>query len=327
MLTKLESMARIPLAQLPTPLELMPRLGKALGLQELYVKRDDLTGTELGGNKARKLEYEFAQIVRQKCDVVITTGGPQSNHARITAAFARKLGIETKLVLTGDRPADNQGNLLLNSILGAQIRFVPEYLTPVELNAQMEKWKNELLESGRNPYLIPLGASTGLGALGYVRAMSELLPFFGRKEVQILLAVGSCGTLAGAVLGAEFFLPFARVIGISVSRKSRDIATRTIAIMKESSEYLHCLTTLKEDDLEIYDDYYGEYGKLTPSGKEALLLAGRTEGLLLDPIYTAKAMAGLCDLARRGVLKKEVPTVFVHTGGLPITFAFSKELS
>ena len=320
----IDSINRVSLADLPTPLQEMPRLAETVGLSRLLFKRDDLTGLAMGGNKARKLEYEFAEVLKQGCDVVVTVGGTQSNLARMTAAAARKIGIEAKLVLGGPDFIEYDGNLLLNVLLGAEIRYLEDDSLDA-LSKAMDDWVRELKKQGRKPYVLPVGGSTGRGALGYVRAMEELAKQFGQGPVQIVLAVGSCGTLAGAVLGAKLFMPRARVVGISVSRASSEIASRTAEIIEESRQLLKSNIMVAEENIESYDGYYQEYGVMTDSGKEAIRLCALREGVLLDPVYTGKAMAGLIDLVRRRVLDPSVPVIFIHTGGLPGLFAFEKE--
>jgi len=323
----IDTIARVHLANLPTPLEEAPRLAKHLGLSRLFIKRDDMTGLAFGGNKARKLEYDFARILEQNYDTVVTVGGVQSNHARMTAAAARRTGIDVKLVLGGPDFSEYQGNLLLDTLLGAEIRFLKNDDDNDHLEAAMEEWVAELTAAGRKPYRIPVGGSTGLSALGYVLAMRELAGQIppGDVPVQVILAVGSCGTLAGAVLGARLFLPHSRIIGISVSRTSEEIARRTREIIGESARLLGSDIAAADCRIESHDRYFQEYGLPTESGKEAILTSARLEGLLLDPVYTGKAMAGLIDLAHTGKISPDVPTVFVHTGGLPILFAFEKE--
>ena len=321
----LERIPRLLIADLPTPLEEAPRLAAHLGIGRLFIKRDDQTGLALGGNKARKLEYDFAEIVAHKYDTVLTVGGAQSNHARMTAAIARKLGIDVKLVLGGPPVTAFHGNLLLDVILGAEIRYLENNDRNEDLEAAMKSWHDELCRRGRKPYSIPIGGSTGLSALGYVRAMLELSEQVPKGPVQIILAVGSCGTLAGAILGTRLFLPDARVIGISVSRTSRQIAKRTLELIAESSEILGIGHDVPESRIETYDIYHEEYGVPTDSGKQAILTCARLEGTLLDPVYTGKAMAGLMDLTKRNIIDKSIPTVFLHTGGIPIAFAFENE--
>ncbi len=318
----LDAIPRVRLADLPTPLDEAPRLARHLNLASLRIKRDDQTGLAGGGNKARKLEYDFAEILRLGCDVVVTVGGAQSNHARMTAAAARKLGLDVKLVLGGPDVEGFPGNMLLDALFGAEIRFLRNNDNNTDLTEAMITWVNELRAAGRNPYAIPVGGSTGLGALGYVRAMHELAGQVGDAPLQIVLAVGSCGTLAGVLLGARLFLPRARIVGISVSRTRPQIAEQTLVIIKESQRLLRLNLPFAASDVEVYDEYYGEYGVSTESGKDAILTAARLEGLILDPIYTGKTMAGLMDLARRDILDRSRPVVFLHTGGLPILFSF-----
>ena len=321
----IESIPRVCLADLPTPLEDAPRLARHLGMRSLLIKRDDQTGLALGGNKARKLEYDFAEIIRRGCDVVVTVGGAQSNHARMTAAAARKLGIDVKLVLGGRTFEEFQGNMLLDVVFGAEIRYLKDNDENDALTAAMNNWVQELQKDGRRPYAIPVGGSTGLGALGYVRAMQELAGQLGQQPVQIVLAVGSCGTLAGTLLGAELFLPHARVIGISVSRTSDQIASQTVSLVKESAHLLNVESRISERDIETYDSYHWAYGAFTESGKDAILTCARLEGILLDPVYTGKTMAGLIDLAQKGLIDRNIPTIFLHTGGVPILFAHERQ--
>jgi D-cysteine desulfhydrase len=321
----IDTICRLKLAHLPTPLEEAPRLAHYLDISRLLIKRDDQTGLALGGNKARKLEYDFAEIINKGCDVVVTVGGSQSNHARMTAAAARKLGIDVKLVLGGSDVDEFQGNMLLDVLLGAEIRFLRNNDDNSSLTAVMEEWVRELTKEGRKPYALPIGGSTGLGALGYVRAMQELAGQFGPDPVQIVLAVGSCGTLAGTLLGAHMFMPRARVVGISVSRTSRQITVQTAALVKESARLLNLTDFPAQDRVESYDTYFQQYGEFTDSAREAIIACARCEGILLDPVYTGKAMAGLIDLVRKGVLNREIPIVFIHTGGLPILFAYEQQ--
>ena len=318
----LDAIGRVPLAVLPTPLQEAPRLARHLGLARLLVKRDDATGLAMGGNKARKLEYDLAPLLSGDFDVVLTVGGTQSNHAAMTAAAACRLGVECGLVLGGPDVSRRRGNLLLDALYGARVRYLVDDDANDSLAAAMERWAGELRAEGRRPFEVPLGGSTAAGALGYVRAMRELVSQLGPGPVQVVAAVGSCGTLAGLALGARLFLPAARVVGISVSREAGAIAARTAEIADGSARLLGLPPRLAAADVECHDAFRGEYGVATEEGREAILLAARLEGLLLDPVYTGKAMSGLVGLASDGRLDPEVPVVFVHTGGLPILFAF-----
>ena len=220
-LAMLDSTPRVSLATLPTPLVEAPRLAGEIGLKSLFFKRDDLTGFAGGGTKVRKLEYDFAEILANKYNVVLTAGGVQSNHARLTAAAARRFGLDAKLVLGGPPFTSFDGNLLLDILFGASIRFLPNDDENDHLTSAMTAWADELKTAGANPYISPIGGSTGLGALGCVAEMRELAgQVMPHERLQIVLPVGSCGSFAGILLGARLFLPNARIIGISVSRSS-----------------------------------------------------------------------------------------------------------
>jgi 1-aminocyclopropane-1-carboxylate deaminase/D-cysteine desulfhydrase-like pyridoxal-dependent ACC family enzyme len=298
MLSALENFKSIHLANLPTPLEEAPRLASKYGLEKLYLKRDDLTGLAGGGNKARKLEYDFAEILAGGYDVVITAGGAQSNHARMTAAAA---------------------------FFGTEVRYQIDDDANDSLTRAMEQWAGELRRAGRRPFILPIGGSSGLGALGYVKAMHELASQLPDPKVQIVVGVGSCGTLAGIIVGAREFLPGARIIGISVSRTRDAIVQRTNELIRECRTLMNLSGDTASTTIECYDHYHGSYGEMTASGKQAILDCARLEGCILDPIYTGKVMAGLVDLAATGVLDRKLPVVFIHTGGLPINFAFGSD--
>ena len=321
----LDKIPTIKLASIPTPLDEAQRLADKIGLTKLFIKRDDLTGLAGGGNKARKLEYDFAEIIHGGYDVVMTAGGIQSNHARMTAAAARKLGLDIKLVLGGSDFKIAKGNLLLDVMFGAEIRYLVDDDANASLEKEMQKWADELLKQGRKPYVISIGGSTRLGALGYVKAMQELLEQFGNEKVQVTLGVGSCGTLAGTILGAKIFMPNARVIGISVSRTVDAIKKRTKELINESAALIDYKIE-NEILIECYDDYHTEYGIITKAGEQAINDCANLEGILLDPIYTGKVMAGLIDLTKKNIIGKTIPVIFIHTGGMPIIFSFESEL-
>jgi D-cysteine desulfhydrase len=322
----LDKIATIKLANLPTPLEEAPRLANKIGLSKLYFKRDDLTGLAGGGNKARKLEYDFHDILSGGFDVVITAGGIQSNHARMTAAAGRKLGIDVKLVLGGPDFQLLKGNLLLDSIFGAEIRYLVDDDANDQLTVAMEQWADELKIAGHKPYILPIGGSSGLGALGYVKAMQEIAEQIDGGKVQIMLAVGSCGTFAGTILGCKLFLPDARVIGISVSRTSEAIKMRTAEIISESAQLLNYKIDTDKMPIECYDTYFTEYGLMTKECEKAIFECADLEGILLDPVYTGKVMAGLKGLVADNVIDRSIPVLFIHTGGMPIIFSFEDEL-
>ena len=324
---KLSEFSRIPLAHLPTPLEDAPRLGSAIGLPNLRVKRDDATGLAMGGNKARKLEYLLAEAVAQEADVVFTTGGVQSNHARMTAAAACKLGMRSELFICDPEPEVAQGNLLLDRLYGATLHFIPG-LTLGQMYDRMEQRALELRERGHRPYIIPVGGSTPLGSLGYVRAVQELAEQCRARDLRIdvmTVATGSTGTLSGITLGARLFMPETRVYGISVSPWAAAGKQKTAQIAGDAARLLGVDWSPTPAEICLWDDWLGPaYGVPTPEGLDVIRIAAQTEGYLLDPVYTGKALAGTRGLAERGQLGRDETVVFWHTGGAPALFAFEK---
>ncbi|MFN3652836.1 MAG: D-cysteine desulfhydrase family protein [Armatimonadota bacterium] len=327
---RLDAVPRVSLAHLPTPLERAPRLGRAIGLPQLRVKRDDATGLALGGNKARKLEYLLADARTQGADVVITTGGVQSNHARMTAAAARRLGMEAVLCLCDPEPEEARGNLLLDRVLGADVRFWPG-LSLGEMHAALDRLADELRAAGRRPYVIPVGGSTPLGSLGYVRAVRELAEQAAAEGLWIdamTVAAGSTGTLAGILLGARLFLPGTRVYGISVCPGISGLRRKCAETIAAAAELLGADWRPDPDEVPILGDWLGEgYGIPTEEGREAIRLAACTEGYLVDPVYTGKSLAGTRGLAARGELLPGETVVYWHTGGAPALFAFPESVS
>lgn len=324
----LSSFPRVRLADLPTPLHeafsLREALGGAGACPRILIKRDDNTGLALGGNKARKLEFLMAEALLAGADTVITTGGPQSNHARMTAAAARRLGMQPVLLLAGKDPGERRGNLLLDVLLGADLEFIETHDDDL-LNERLAQIAIEQERRGRRPCVIPLGGSTPVGALGYAVAMAEILDQadgLGARVDRVFVASGSGGTQAGLCVGALLFESRAQITGISVSRPRRDLAARVAEIAGGCARLLDLDHPFRAADIMVHDDYIGEgYAIPSPSGKEALELLARCEGVILDPVYTAKAMAGLIDLVRRGAFDPDETIVFVHTGGVPALFA------
>jgi D-cysteine desulfhydrase family pyridoxal phosphate-dependent enzyme len=321
----LDLIARERLAHLPTPLEPAPRLGAACGLSSLWVKRDDATGLALGGNKARKLEYLLADARARGADVLLTVGGVQSNHARMTAAAACRFGMECRLFLDGEEPPVHQGNLLLDDLFGATVTFMPDASLPA-LNEAMAVEAAALTEQGKTPYRIPVGGSTGLGALGYVAAARELAgqaAALGITVGAIVVAVGSTGTLAGLTLGARLYLPESVILGVSVSSPEARCRSKGARIAGEAADLLGLRVRPAPEDLTVTDAFLGPgYGIPTPEAEAAIHLAARCEGLILDPVYTGKAFAGLRAMATSGELPGDRAVVFWHTGGVPALFAF-----
>jgi len=325
---------RISLATLPTPLQPADRLRAALGgaaCPRILIKRDDLTGLALGGNKARKLEFLIADALKQDATVVVTTGAVQSNHARMTAAAARAAGLDVVLILTadGDHPPV-QGNLLLDHLFGATIHYVPLPADPLLPTSDIEEAKvAEVLQTlrsrGQRPYFIPVGGSSGVGVFGYVTGTLELveqLRASNERPARLYYASGSRGTQAGLTLGAKIHAAPYTVYGVAVSGGESFKRERALRIANEAATIAGVSTRLTTDDLVTDQRYIGAgYGIATPECLEAIRLLASTEGILLDPVYTAKAMAGLIDHVRRGELDPDAPVVFLHTGGVPALFA------
>lgn len=323
---RLDEIPRIHIADLPTPLDQAPNLAADLGLERLFIKRDDNTGLALGGNKARKLEYLMAEAQAAGTDVVLACGGPQSNHVRMTAAAAKRLGMACIIFMPRESvPERFEGNLLLDVLLGAELRFLPN-LGFAGLERAMAQEEARLLEEGRTPYVIPIGGSTPLGALGYVTAVRELagqLKEYGYDSADIVVALGTGGTLAGIALGTYLFMPESRLIGISVVMSATAIRPKVERIAVNASKLILVDHEPGLERIEVYDQYLGEgYGIPTAECKNAILLTARTEGIVLDPVYTGKAMSGLVDLACRGQIGRDRPVVFWHTGGAPALFAY-----
>jgi len=312
-------MPRFELAMLPTPLQEAPRLAKAIGLDRLLIKRDDNTGLAFGGNKARKLEYLVADAMRQGADMLLTLGAPQSNHCRMTAAAARVAGMECELVLNG-RPIDEvQGNMLLDRLFGAQWIFAGDRKS----SEVMAERADHLRADGHRPYVIPGGGSNGLGALGYVGCAFELAQQLDERSEHpryIVCAGGSCGTLSGLTLGVALAGLDAQVVGVSISRSVPDRVARVREIVIDSCEHLDIATPIATP--EIWGDYIGPgYGMQTELSERALTTVAMAEGIVLDPVYTAKAFGGLIGEIQAGRVKRSDLVVFVHTGGTPALFA------
>ena len=319
MLAELDRLPRFELATLPTPLQEAPRLAKAIGLDHLLIKRDDNTGLAFGGNKARKLEYLIADAMQQSADVVITLGAPQSNHCRMTAAAARVAGMDCELVFAGQPIEEVQANMLLDRFFGATWSFAGARPPPEVVAARAE----ELRSGGRRPYVIPGGGSNGLGAVGYVGCALELAEQLGErgdKPRYIVCAGGSCGTLSGLTLGVALAGLESQVVGVSISRSVPDRVARVQEIMAESCELLDL--PAPEAAPEVWGDYIGPgYGMQTELSRRALNTVAWSEGILLDPVYTAKAFGGLMAEIEAGRVKRSDHVVFVHTGGTPALFA------
>ncbi len=321
-----DSLARVSIAHLPTPLEEMPRLSEALGGPRLFVKRDDQTGLATGGNKARKLEFLVADALEKGADTLITAGAVQSNHARQTAAAAAKFGLRCCLVLGGESPGHWTGNLLLDELLGADIHWAGGR----DRAQVMEEVAEEMTRLGRHPYIIPVGGSNPVGAAGYVEAMVELMAQLAQQDLQVdrvVFPTGSGGTQAGLIVGAKALGFAGRIEGISVSATQDVLKPRLKELVSETTALLGLDLSFAGEDFIVHDDYLGEgYAKMGPPEREAIRLSARTESLLVGPVYTGRALAGLIDLVRRGVFGPDETVLFWHTGGTPALFAYADEL-
>jgi len=321
---------RVRIANLPTPLEAVPRFGEALGGVQVWIKRDDLTGLALGGNKARKLEWLLGEALSNRCDCVITFGAGQSNHCRQTAAAAAKVGLDCYLVLYPPFHGEGQGNLLLDDLLGAQIVRV-EGRDSTDVQRSTDSLLDRLVAEGRRPYVIPVGGSNPVGALGYVLGAIELgqqCDELGVNLTHVFFASGSAGTQSGLVVGARAVGASYQLIGISPGGKGADVRRHVVEVSNQTAALLEMPNRFELEDVIVDDRYTGPaYGTLTPECVEAIRLLARTEGILLDPVYAGKAMAGLIDYARRGEIKQGEAVAFIHTGGTPALFAYAAELA
>lgn len=308
---------RARLAVLPTPIEPLPRLGAALKGPRLYVKRDDLTGLAMGGNKTRKLEFVLAEAQAHGARTLITVGAAQSNHCRQTAALAARSGLDCILVLSGDPAQQPSGNLLLDQLFGAQIVWA----TRPEREETLRRTFDSAWQAGRRPYLIPLGASNVLGTLAYEAAFREFLA----QSVPvdwIVVASSSGGTQAGLALGARRAAWQGRVLGISIDEEEADLKRLVSGLAEQAADRLGEGIRFSPDDIHVNANYLGRgYGILGGPEREAIRLFAETEGLLLDPVYTGRAAAGMIDLIRKGFFTSGEGVLFWHTGGTPALFA------
>ncbi len=316
---------RLNLFDRPTPLHELPRLQKAIGCSpRVFVKRDDLTQSGLGGNKNRKLDFTLPEAVAQGADVIITWAGVQSNHCRQTLAAAKKLGLECHLVLTGQEPEVKQGNLLYFSLLKAKLHFISDG----EPSKVAQEIAEDLAKKGRKPYIVPIGASTPLGALGYVESTKEVLEQaqqFGVKFGHAFLATGSAGTQAGIEVETRIKCPSMKVHGVSVSRDAASQKKSVARVANGTFDFLGVDKHVAPDDIIVHDQYYGgQYAVPTKAGNDAIRLVAETEGILLDPVYTGKAMSGMIDMLRKAQLDDAEAVLFFHTGGYPAIFAFAE---
>lgn len=326
---RIESLPRFPLAQLPTPMAKLDRLSRELGGPEIFVKRDDQTGLALGGNKTRKLEFLVGDALAKGADTLVTLGAAQSNHCRQTAAAAARAGLRCELILNGRKPEVPNGNLLLNELLGAMAHWIER----PQRAAKLKSLEEELRAAGRKPYLIPVGGSNGIGAVGYVVATLELMQQIRAANLQVdhlVFGSSSGGTQAGMVLGARLAGFTGSVTGLSIDKNDPEhfeYETEVAQIANDCAQYLGSELRVTKDDIQVAYGYKGEgYGVVGNLEREAIRLMARTEGIILDPVYAGRAFGALVDLIRKGRFKRGETVVFWHTGGAPALFAYAREL-
>jgi D-cysteine desulfhydrase family pyridoxal phosphate-dependent enzyme len=319
---------KIGFAGFPTPLQRMPRLSKALGGPRLFVKRDDMTDLAFGGNKARKLEFLFADAKNRGADVMISVGAVQSNCACMVASAARRLGMKPVLVLVGKEPKVPDGNLLLDKLLSADIHFIEDYGPHVD--DYMNSLADEYQKKGHRPYVIPAGASVPSTVPGYALAMEELVNQFnllGETFDAVVCACGTGGTQAGLIFGAKLLDVKPRIVGASVFASRADASRTVSGLVNGAAELFDVDLSVVPEDVAVFDEYIKEgYGILNKDVTEAIKLVAETEGIFIDPVYTGKAMVMLTDQIKKGYFNKDDNVVFFHTGGLPALFLYRNEL-
>ena len=314
---------RLELLGAPTPLEHLPRLSDYLG-RDIFIKRDDFTPVAMGGNKLRKLEFLAADALREGADVLLTAGAIQSNHVRQTAAVAARLGLKCVALLENPigTHAENylsNGNRLLLDLMDAEVIMVDALNNPAE---QLAEQATRLEAQGYRPYIVPVGGSNALGALGYVECAQEIAH---QSEgvvdfAAVVVASGSAGTHAGLAVGLEHLLPETELVGVTVSRQ---VEAQLPLVERLRQSLAETLEVQAKAPITLWDDYFApRYGEPNDEGMAAVKLLARLEGILLDPVYTGKAMAGLLDGVSQNRFRREGPLLFIHTGGAPALFAY-----
>ena len=313
---KLDKIDRIQLANLPTPIYELGNVSRDLG-KNIWIKRDDFTGAEMSGNKVRKLEFSIAEALREGCDVLITAGGIQSNHARATAAAAARLGLKSHLVLNISVPPKTEGNYLLDQMLGAKITLLDESEN-VTLSAKMEQVAEEYRQAGHKPYIIPVGASNGVGNFGYLNTVREIMEQEEKMGITfdaIVCAVGSGGTYSGLYLGNKLFGLGRRIVGITVS-DNKDYFQKVCGVIVDQTLAMLGMDPDEDKAFSFIDGYKG-LGYAISKADELEFIAGiaAKEGIVLDPVYTGKAFYGLYNEVKKGTFDSCENVLFIHTGG------------
>jgi D-cysteine desulfhydrase family pyridoxal phosphate-dependent enzyme len=338
MIPAIERLPRVRLGFYPTPITDAQHLSSALGGPHIYIKRDDLSGLAMGGNKCRKLEFIMGFAKDQGYDAVVSTASSQSNFCLQIAAAARKLGMKPSFVLLAGVHTETQGNLLLQNILDSEVEIL-EFSDMTQLGGplvtgKMEAAAERLRSKGYKPLIVKhnLPEITAIvGTVGWVNAAEELIQQLADSDIKadyVVLANGGGGTQAGLALGSKYAQANYRVIGVSVLNTREQAQLTTIAQANATAEYLGIKTRIGEDDIEVYGDYVGKgYGIPTEQCIDAIRLVAQTEAIYLDPVYTGKAMAGLIDLTKKGRFKTTDSIIFIHTGGTPAVFAYQREIA
>lgn len=317
------------LANLPTRIVHYDALDDVFSGREVWIKRDDETGCLLTGNKVRKLGYLVADAIAQGCDTLITTGAIQSNHARATAVFARELGLDAVLVLQGTEPPQPDGNLFLDTLVGADVRAV-EADTDGAIEAAMRDVADQLAAEGKRPYVIPVGGSNEVGVLGYVDAVGEIARQVGEMQLAIdciVTAVGSGGTYAGLLLGTKLHGVAMQVVGVNISRTAERCSAVVLTLCRRTIRRYGLDVRVGEQDIRIIDGYVGGgYAESWPEQLDLIRLVAERTGMILDPVYTSKALFGLVDQLKQGRLAEHERLLFIHTGGIFGAMARREEL-
>ncbi|MFA3783727.1 D-cysteine desulfhydrase family protein [Melioribacteraceae bacterium 4301-Me] len=326
---RIKKLHRINLGFFPTPIHELKRLSNFLGGPKIFIKRDDLTGLALGGNKTRKLEFLIADAISKNCDTVITGGAEQSNHCRQTAAACALSGLKCHLVLGGNKPKTYEGNLLMNYLLGAEIHWSGKFRKGEKIPEIVDK----LIREGNKPYVVPYGGSNAIGAAAFVYAINELKQQqkkFNYKFDYIIFPSSSGGTHAGLIVGKKVFNLDTKIIGIGIDKEKIEnelLETRILNLANEIANLLNLHIKFASDDVIVNHDYEGKgYGVINNLEIEAIKLTAKYEGIILDPIYTGRAMGGLINIIRDKEISPTSNVLFWHTGGIPSVFAHSKSL-
>lgn len=321
-----DGLPRVSLGFFPTPLHELPNLSKALGGPRIWMKRDDQTGLASGGNKTRKLEFSVADALAKDADTLVTLGAVQSNHCRQTAAAAVRYGLKCVVVLRGHAPQHITGNLLLDHLLGAKVVFAGDR----EREEVAEEVVAELRAGGANPYFMPVGASNEVGAMGFVAGMEELVGQLGPLHLhpdRVVVASSSAGTQAGMCVGARLLGFKGQVTGIAIDSTRAELSAEVARIANGALQKLGRAPDFSAAEVTAYDGYLGAgYSIMGEPEQEAIELLARYEGILLDPVYTGRAMAGMIDLIRKGEFGKKETLVFWHTGGAVALYAYADQL-